>query len=295
MTVAPGGWITAGVAPTLPPMATDPIPAIAEAAATGETAALFAELRTALNVPFVNLVWRHLATIPGGLSWTWALLRPVYASPLLEATARELRDGIRLRTGPLHRLVFDNLGLHVAERQAIQAVISDYNQANSMNVLALNIAKSVLRHGLGAHPQAVPAAAARTPRAAPALPRLLGLDELSPELRALVVELDKLGRNAPNPAIASLYRHLGHWPAFLALTYSTLLPLHQDGTLWAEQERLTLRAQELIATHLQPLMQDIPPLPAGADRATILAGVESVITGRMTVMGTAMQGLLPAA
>ncbi len=47
----------------------DPIPAIAETEGTGDTAVLFAELRTALGVPFVNLIWRHLATIPGGLAW----------------------------------------------------------------------------------------------------------------------------------------------------------------------------------------------------------------------------------
>ena len=46
----------------------DPFPAIAEAAATGETAELFADIRATVGVRVVNLVWRHLATIDGALA-----------------------------------------------------------------------------------------------------------------------------------------------------------------------------------------------------------------------------------
>ena len=41
----------------------DPFPAVVEAAATGETADLFADIRATIGVRVVNLVWRHLATI----------------------------------------------------------------------------------------------------------------------------------------------------------------------------------------------------------------------------------------
>jgi hypothetical protein len=45
----------------------DLIDAVPESEAAGETARVFAELRGTLNVPFVNLIWRHLATIPRAL------------------------------------------------------------------------------------------------------------------------------------------------------------------------------------------------------------------------------------
>jgi hypothetical protein len=48
---------------------TNPVPAITEAAATGETAAIFADIRQVLGVDVVNLIWRHLATIEGALPW----------------------------------------------------------------------------------------------------------------------------------------------------------------------------------------------------------------------------------
>ncbi len=47
----------------------DPVPAIAEAEATGETVELYTDIRATLGVPVVNLIWRHLAVFPGGLAW----------------------------------------------------------------------------------------------------------------------------------------------------------------------------------------------------------------------------------
>jgi len=49
----------------------DPVPAITEAGATGEIAAIFADIRHVLGVEVVNLIWRHLATLPGALPWAW--------------------------------------------------------------------------------------------------------------------------------------------------------------------------------------------------------------------------------
>ena len=55
----------------------DPVPAVIEAA-TGETAEIFADIRRVLGVEVVNLIWRHLATIPGALPCVWGMLRPLY-------------------------------------------------------------------------------------------------------------------------------------------------------------------------------------------------------------------------
>jgi hypothetical protein len=45
----------------------DPIPAISESDATGLIAEIYADIRSVYRVGVVNLVWCHLATIPGGL------------------------------------------------------------------------------------------------------------------------------------------------------------------------------------------------------------------------------------
>ena len=49
----------------------NPVPAVTEAAAIGDIAEIFADIRRVLGVGVVNLIWRHLATIPGALPWAW--------------------------------------------------------------------------------------------------------------------------------------------------------------------------------------------------------------------------------
>jgi hypothetical protein len=70
--------------------ASDPVPAVTEAAASGEIAAIFADIRRVLGVEVVNLVWRHLATIPDALPWTWGMLRPLYVNGTIAAEAAAL-------------------------------------------------------------------------------------------------------------------------------------------------------------------------------------------------------------
>jgi hypothetical protein len=50
-------------------MAKDTLPAISEHDAKGEIAELYADIRQTLNVSAINYVWRHIATIDGGLRW----------------------------------------------------------------------------------------------------------------------------------------------------------------------------------------------------------------------------------
>lgn len=283
-------------------MSPDPIPAVAEAEATGETAVLFADLRATLAVPFVNLIWRHLATIPGGLAWTWSLVRPLYLSPDLLACAHELQAGIDLPCQPILAFVYEFVGLGPVERAGIEGLIAGYNRGNGLNFLALNLACRVLRREV-----AVPGTPGQTAAAALAVPhdgseeaatpRLLGLDELAPPLRALVLDFDQFGRTAPSEAVASLYRHLAHWPAFLALAHTALRPLHTDGSLRVQQEQLIVRSASLVSGRLEPLLQGAPAALGQAEHAHVLSSLEQftqLMIGRMVVVGTALRVLLPA-
>lgn len=74
----------------------DPVPAIAESEATGSIAEIFADIRSVYRVGVVNLIWRHLATIPGGLPWVWTMARPLYADGTVGREATALRAGLSL-------------------------------------------------------------------------------------------------------------------------------------------------------------------------------------------------------
>lgn len=274
----------------------DPIAAIPEAEASGETAELFADLRATLGVPFVNLIWRHLATLPGVLPAIWERVRPLYVSAELEGRAADLRvAATTLGIEPLPRSVWDCAGVDARARGAVGHLVADYNRANSINFLALSTASIILR-GEGPRakarrpPTPMPGRAIETE--APPLPPLGGM---STEVRGLVQSFDELGRLGASEAIASLLRHLAHWPAFLAVSYAALLPHHRAGTLQTAQHALISEGRGIAAAELLPL---VPPtqfdLPA-ENRERALAAIDDftgLMIGRMVVMGTALRQLL---
>ena len=73
----------------------DPFPAVVEAAATGQTADLFADIRATVGVRVVNLVWRHLATIEGALPWSWSAVKPLYVRGIADGAVLRFRDGMQ--------------------------------------------------------------------------------------------------------------------------------------------------------------------------------------------------------
>ena len=62
--------------------------------ATGEIAAIYAEIRRLWAVPYVSSLQRHLATRPGWLPWTWAALGPAFASGTAQAAAWRAAEGL---------------------------------------------------------------------------------------------------------------------------------------------------------------------------------------------------------
>ncbi len=215
----------------------DPVPAITEAAAMGETAAIFADIRQVLEVDVVNLIWRHLATIDGALPWAWATLRPFYVDGTVRREALALHGELALP--PMQAIpmdVFAALGLRPDDMAAIRDVLAAYDHTNAMAMVAL----SALRAHLGGYARrdAQPVAPASLPAVTRArLPRLLNLADMQAETAALVVALNGFGTRRPGSVLASMYRHLAHWPSYLSFAWLLLAPLDADGRLANAIER----------------------------------------------------------
>ena len=58
----------------------DPVTAIEEAKAVGETAVLFAEIRQTMRIPQVTSIWRGLAGMDDSLRLAPAAAKPIYES-----------------------------------------------------------------------------------------------------------------------------------------------------------------------------------------------------------------------
>lgn len=235
----------------------DPVPAIREDAATGEVARLYADIRATLGVPVVNLVWRHLATFPGALEWSWASVRPLYVDGTADGEAAALRASMPvLPLAPLPAEVLRAVGVDAAAVTAIRGVLASYDRSNTMNLLTLS--------ALRARIDGVPAASITTVAAAAgndapeSLPRLLAPTDMAPDIWRLVVALNDLGDRSDGRIVASMYRHLAHWPAFLALLWTMLSPAAGDGRLATAidgvQSQAAARAPVLIGRLASPAL-----------------------------------------
>jgi hypothetical protein len=207
----------------------DPVPAITEADATGDIAALYADIRATLGVPVVNLIWRHLAVFPDGLPWAWESLKPLYASGAIAAEAAALSAGLEVPVLPgLSGPALAAAGVSNDDLSRITMILRSYERSNSLNMIA---------HGaLLARMEGIPPTAGEsTPplqnedTIAGELPALLTLDAMAPPVRALVIDLNRIGGR--EEILASMYRHLAHWPAYLALIHALIAPFGAEGRL----------------------------------------------------------------
>ncbi len=268
------------------PGGSDPVAAIREADATGETAAIFADIRAVFGVGVVNLIWRHLAVFPGGLEWAWGSLRPLYAAGHMAAAAARLRAALPLPALPeIPREALEAAGVPPEALAPINAILGAYDRTNPMALVALTLLQESLKSGFapGIAPPLLPAA----PVEGLPLPPLPDLSALAPSTAALVLRLNVIGAGE-SPILASMYRHLGYWPGYLSLAWAMLAPLDADAIIAAGQK--AARAEALLLGGL------LTPNPPPADPAAVAAALRHFTVdaiGRMVPICAILRRITP--
>lgn len=249
----------------------DPFPAIAESAAVGDTAALFADIRATVGVRVVNLVWRHLATLDDALPWAWQAVKPLYVQGMADRAVVDFRRDMTL----------PKLGsLAGVEPASVDAVLASYDHSNTVNLFTLGALVARLRGDVAAEGTAEEGP--RLPAPDVALPRLASESDVAPETWQRVLRLNRFG-DRPEPVIlASMYRHLAHAPAFLQRLEAALAPPQADGSLdraiLANRRAAHQRARVLA----RAISADRPPL-AQEIEASVSAFVEHAIGKMVTI------------
>ena len=232
----------------------DPVPAVKESEAQGEIAFIFDDIRTRLGTSSVNLIWRHLAIFPGALPWCWGAIVPLFHGGELTEAARDYREGLRGPVLPqMPPDVRTALGLSFEDMMQISSTLRGYYVSCTMNILSLNALLLVLK---GARSDSESAKTVETITGPgqhipmEKMARLLSPADMPPHVAELAWRLNGLGERGDGQILASLYRYLANWPAFLGATWTLIAPLAADGRLDAAIERgladADLRARELV-------------------------------------------------
>ena len=143
-------------------------------------------------------------------------------------------------------------GIDQSDQAIIRNVLDSYQYTNA---LALAVLSALLAHFEPRPADTVTAAGSAAPPSGVKIPELPPMDALDPEVARLVGELNGFGEDTEPQLIASMYRHLAYWPAYLALVRTMLAPLQADGRL----DALTRATRALghahgamLASHLKP-------------------------------------------
>ncbi len=266
-------------------MVRDTLPAISEIGATGEIAELYADIRETLNVSAINYVWRHIATIDGGLRWAWEAAKPMFVSGLVETESEHLMAELSFPQLPsLSDTTLSLVGVNGEDQAIIAAILDTYNRGNLLNMMSLS--------ALLAEPKAPPAdnrAKASLPSTNRPLPQLpIGAD-LTDEVSEQVLVLNGLGaKPGANRVVASIYKHVALWPGYLSLTWAQFILMHNDGSLLSLIEGTQKKARQ----HSSYIAGKLGPRPVGtvSDRVReAVAEFTDTAIARMIPIGQMMR------
>ena len=273
---------------------TDPVTAITEDEASGEIAELYEEIRRSLGVPVVNLIWRHLATIPGALPWAWNSLKPLYASGAITNAAVSLRSSLRPESNlGISSSTLKSVSLSSDDLRSITVVLNSYERSNSLNLIALN-ALLIKIDGVEDHTQdGLTQVTADDGIVHGEMPELLVLSNMEASVRELVEDLNRIGGRSD--ILPSMYRHLAHWPQYLGLLHVLLKTIETESGLESQIVNTIEKTRAAAVQLLPQLANDVEPLSPETElqvREALSRFIEGTL-GKMTTIIQLITAAMP--
>lgn len=250
------------------------LPELAESDSDGEVAALYAEIRATLGIPFVGLIYRTLAVEPGRLGRVWSRLGPFLGHSSTWAVAAALDPGLDRAPAiaPAKGLRSEGFDTRLAAQSA--ATLAAYDRMNRLNLLGLSALVNPDR------PSSAAATTTAPPRAAVKWVRedllpMATLDTLPAADRDVLLRISESLLAGQRPVLVpSLLRHFAR-PGVLPILWKSVGPAVECGFLAAAAARLRLQAASL-------------PFPPGVTMEPILDAEVIEIAKRFVIATSTM-------
>ncbi|MFY0614246.1 MAG: hypothetical protein JXQ99_22140 [Hyphomicrobiaceae bacterium] len=267
--------------------------------ATGEIAQIYKEIRETCAVPYVSTLQRHMATCPGWLEWTWAATRPAFLDGSAPAAAWDAAAKVEVEPLPkLSRSALRVLGVDAAGERSIRAVADLFIRVSPTNLMLSGLLRMLLagQRPDGHGPERLAQAAnAPSPKPLPPLPSIIHPDELTGDVRAVLMQFgaDVGGQ----PFVPGLYRMLGHWPGYLAHLATVLVPRFDHAATKASCTDLLARIDATVPDVFAklPELPAMPPIPPAGEFDYMITATDRYreTSPEMVVFGTLIRDALP--
>ena len=253
------------------------------------TADIYTDIRASSALPQVNLIYRHLATLPGALPAIWNAIRPWMRS----AAADEA-------IAPLLTASFGVDAMRTAELARVDAVavlnlLSVYGRGNALNLIALSGVRRRLEN-----PALPPGSAPKERGAVPHIPRIPSLprlDALPLGTRTLVAGLAALHDAAQRGVTPSLYLHLAHWPGLLPSVERRIESYVRQGGLASDRASIVAATAAFGIEGAPDTLRPLPPSVRDQALSAIVLFTTSVIPDLVAVgrllTGAVSRGVTP--
>jgi hypothetical protein len=272
------------------------LPELAERDASGEIAAIYAEIRRLWAVPYVSSLQRHLATRPGWLEWTWAMLAPAFTTGTAQIAAWRAARGLSVPPlPPVSRQALRVWGVDEPAEATIRATCASFVRVSPVNLMLSGLLRRLLT---GERPSGIARLAAgwTPPAALGPLPALVDVAARPPAEQAVLATLGTTV--AGEPFVPGLYRMLAAWPAFLAHVATVLRPQFDEAATGVACQRLLTAIDAEIPAVLAalPSLPTTPPMPPAREFADVLAALDTYrqTSPQMVVFGRMLGDALPA-
>ena len=252
------------------------------AEATGNIRPIYDAIAEALGVRLVNLVFRHLATKPGCLEWSWSVLEPGLRTGTFARDAQRL-VAPQQAVGAGRTVSLSELGLRRGEAEGVLRTVDAYNRANPINAICLRVLGRAVREAHAAPRFRPPPPAARQPDV---LLPMTSLDGLPASTLEPLHDLARL--TVGGTIVPSIFRHFTDWPDLLR-AFSEILESVPGGFAEAGA-RVEASAGEIAEAAVLPSGDE--PGPDDAMRGTLSSAISLFLPAicRMIVVGGLLRG-----
>ena len=169
------------------------------------------------------------------LHLAWAAAKPIYESGEPERALMRSVAAVGLpRPEPLAPTAFACVGLTESDIVSARAVIAAYNRSNGLNLMALAALIAPSATGATTAPAAGAVASPAKLAAAATGPR----EAIGADTWDMIRHANAFGSSGVDAGVATLWRHLAHWPALLALIHGAFAPLQSRGLIEEANARL---------------------------------------------------------